>query len=937
MTTYINPGNNTGLYGINDININTPYGNANVESFLATGSDTGGNIVGNIVAAGNITAGGNIAADYFIGDGSQLTNLPAGTYGNANVSAFLAAYGSNTIVTTGNITGGYIFGNGSQLTGIAASYGNSNVVSLLSSFGSNTVVTTGNITGGNFVGSGAALTSITGANVTGTVPLATSATTAGTANTVAGANVTGTVANATFATSAGSATTATSATTAGTVTTAAQPNITSVGTLTSVATSGTVSATGNITGNYFIGNGSLLTGITGSGTYGNANVAAFLPTYTGNLAGGNLNITNNITANVGGLGNITAGYGLYATTAVLTNEVNAGSLVTQGLADIGGELDVAGNILAPLSLISGGNLVATGTGRGFISATANISAGGNIISSGYITAAGNITSAGNIAASYFVGNGSQLTGITTTYGNANVAAYLPTYTGLLAGSDLSLTGSISATSGNVNTGSVNASAVIATGFGVFGVNPSGGVTTPGYIVANTVTANTSVTSSGTVSAVGNITGGNLITAALVQGATVSATGNVIGGNINTAGLVSATGSVVSGSTISAVGNITGGNLVTGGQLTATGNVTGGNVIINGSNLRSKNAWDANTSPQQARITVGDGYNNDFSTTYDPVSVSRGSQLAVINKELIGNADSNQSLRQFSSSLYADLNGGTLTNNNRRLQAFAGILYMGNGSQNMTSNQYTGASAGGGVLLTGNVGSVTMGNIQLGHGAGLLNSVLLGTGSNIGNSVASIGQYLGLGGTVGNAIGAASTFQVTSSLAADPTTVIGFYMPGSTSTYGINNSSAFRRATNYYFLKNDDDAAQNQLGSLRSYTEFNAVSGTTSGSLTIDKTAGQVQQVNLAGNISGITFSNFVSSASDGTNTDEQSDTVTVIFNQGSTGGYGVTFPSGSTYKYAGNITALQSTAANSVSLVSISAIRLSGTTTYLITISPGFV
>jgi hypothetical protein len=140
-----------------------------------------------------------------------------------------------------------------------------------------------------------------------------------------------------------------------------------------------------------------------------------------------------------------------------------------------------------------------------------------------------------------------------------------------------------------------------------------------------------------------------------------------------------------------------------------------------------------------------------------------------------------------------------------------------------------------------------------------------------------------------------------------------------------------------FLNNTDNAAQNRLGSLRAYNEFNAVSGTTTGALTIDKDAGQVQQINLTGNISGITYSNFVSSASDGTNTDEQSDTVTMIFNQGATGNFGVTFPTGATYKYAGNVTALQSVAANSVSLVSVSAIRIGGTTTYLTTISPGFV
>ena len=43
------------------------------------------------------------------------------------------------------------------------------------------------------------------------------------------------------------------------------------------------SITGNIaTGNYFIGNGAFLTGL--SATYSNANVANYLPTYTGNWA-----------------------------------------------------------------------------------------------------------------------------------------------------------------------------------------------------------------------------------------------------------------------------------------------------------------------------------------------------------------------------------------------------------------------------------------------------------------------------------------------------------------------------------------------------------------------------------------------------------------------------------------------------------------------------
>ena len=159
-----------------------------------------------------------------------------GNYGNSNVVTLLAGFGSNTVVTTGNITAGYVLGNGSQLTGLPATYGNSNVATLLAGFGSNTVSTTGNITGGNILG---------GANVNATTHTGTTASLSG--------NVTGG----------------------------------------NIVTAGQVSATGNITGSFFVGNGSLLTGIAAS-SYGNANVAANLAAFgsnpvstTGNVTAGN--------------------------------------------------------------------------------------------------------------------------------------------------------------------------------------------------------------------------------------------------------------------------------------------------------------------------------------------------------------------------------------------------------------------------------------------------------------------------------------------------------------------------------------------------------------------------------------------------------------------------------------------------------------------------
>ena len=62
-------------------------------------------------------------------------------------------------------------------------------------------------------------------------------------------------------------------------------------------TGGNVVAVGNITGSYVLGNGSQLTGL--PATYSNANVAAYLPTYSGNISGGNVSATGNI--NVAGI------------------------------------------------------------------------------------------------------------------------------------------------------------------------------------------------------------------------------------------------------------------------------------------------------------------------------------------------------------------------------------------------------------------------------------------------------------------------------------------------------------------------------------------------------------------------------------------------------------------------------------------------------------
>ena len=146
----------------------------------------------------------------------------------------------------------------------------------------------------------------------------------------------------------------------------------------------------------------------------------------------------------------------------------------------------------------------------------------------------------------------------------------------------------------------------------------------------------------------------------------------------------------------------------------------------------------------------------------------------------------------------------------------------------------------------------------------------------------------------------------------------------------------RKAANYYFLRNDDNLAQNKLGSLRLFNEFQYDGANTTGTLAVDKNNGQVQNVYLTGNITSVTFSNFVTSASDGTTTDYQTDTVTLVLRQGATP-YTVTMPSGTAYKYAAGANTVGTTA-NTVTMVSITGTydSVSAADQYLITISPEF-
>ena len=118
-----------------------------------------------------------------------------------------------------------------------------------------------------------------------------------------------------------------------------------------------------------------------------------------------------IQANVGGTNfDVARALGASGTFAV-SNAATVGTTLSVTGNITGGNLNTGAQVVATGN-ITGGNIVTAGlvTAAGTITSTANV-VGGNIRTVGLVSASGNITSAGNVAGTFFIGNGSQLTGL----------------------------------------------------------------------------------------------------------------------------------------------------------------------------------------------------------------------------------------------------------------------------------------------------------------------------------------------------------------------------------------------------------------------------------------------------------------------------------------------------------------------------------------------
>ena len=420
---------------------------ASTNSLTLTGNLSANNVVATELVSANIVATNTLRSDddtfVYVDDGMSIAQglSVVGNIDSGNISATgiigtlltnaqpnVTSVGNLTdLVVTGNITVDSVFGNSDNVEisagGFISTFDNTGNVDLPGNLSitnsalvggvltvsanadvSGNLSVTGNITAGNVSG-----TLLTGTLETAAQPNVTSVGTLSTltvTGNVAAGNVSGTLLT-------------------GTLETAAQPNITSVGTLSTLTVTGNVSA-GNVSG-------TLLTGTLETAAQPNVTSLGNLVDLSvdGNIvAGGNVDVIGSLNAAtlVGTATNVTLVAGSY--TATFNN---------------------LGNLLGP------GNVVATNA----VSAGTTVSAVGNI-SGGNVTTVGVITATGNVTGNYFLGNGRFLDGISSqAIFNGNSTVSIPTQDGNILGNvdgntiaeisanGLIVTGTIEATGGFV--------------------------------------------------------------------------------------------------------------------------------------------------------------------------------------------------------------------------------------------------------------------------------------------------------------------------------------------------------------------------------------------------------------------------------------------------------------------------------------------------------
>ena len=568
------------------------------------------------ITAGNASLGNLVSANYISGNGTLLSTLMgANVFGQVSNSLIAGTVYTNAqpnITSVGTLTSLSVTG--------AVTAGSFNIDTIKDSSGTNTISlssgdvslvgnltvganTSGNISSGNatlgnlvtanyFSGIGTYLTSIPGANVTGFVP---NSNVANFSYGVDAANIIGQVASSQMT---------------GTVMTNAQPNITSVGTLSELTVNGNAT----------------INGITLLGANANVKIEGG--------AGGQVLTTD-------GAGNLTwstvAGVGSGSFDGAL---VVAISNVANSTSTSSGALQVAGGAAVIGNIYAGGKINATNT------TDANTSLGGAAAGALIVTGGAHVTKNLNVGNGIITGNilVNKLS-VTTVemYGNiswnanaavrnsANVVDIFSNSTG----------------SSQLNYANLNRAFTNSAGFGIevkanttataknFNFYSNGEANFPGGL---TLSANSNITMSNSLS---QIAGANLVSATYITGTlttkvqpnitsvgtlvntTIGAANSITGGNLVSANFFTGTLTTAAQPNITSVGRLSG---LTVGN--ATANTVFGNSTITTTDITASNAFVvANTS---GIIFNTQANNSRFTALQPPDNITTGQGLYAAN-------------------------------------------------------------------------------------------------------------------------------------------------------------------------------------------------------------------------------------------------------------------------------------------------------------------
>ena len=266
-----------------------------------------------------------------------------------------------------------------------------------------------------------------------------------------------------------------------------------------------------------------------------------------------------------------------------------------------GGLSVIGNISGNYILGNGALL----TGMDQVYSNANVAAFLPTYTGNLVSLQGDVTTLGNITGNYILGNGALLSGIDQIYSNANVAAFLPTYSGNISAGNLNVLGGNISNVNTVLTNEISASGNVTAGYFIGnGVSLTGVVASSVGVLPNiSVTGNAVV---GNLQTAGDVSAAGTVSGNVLSGNTIAATGNIsTGGNVIASNVVSGN---IQTTTLSASGNIAAGNVSVQGNV-AGANIVGGNIYGENLSLSGNATIDARITGSEVRIGSDTGLTN----------------------------------------------------------------------------------------------------------------------------------------------------------------------------------------------------------------------------------------------------------------------------------------------------------------------------------------